>query len=172
MFSPVGTSEVGHDIGPLLIREADLEDAALLLSIIHSAFQEYVGRIDPPTSAPDDTLDKIHANLDHGRALVAVIDQHPIGCVFYQRMTDHLYLYRLAVLPKCRRHGVARKLIADVESIAFELGLPVRLGVRVALPSNRAYYERMGYRVVEERTHPGYSSPTWVMLEKDFDRHA
>jgi ribosomal protein S18 acetylase RimI-like enzyme len=172
MFSPDGISDVGRIAGPLLIRETGLEDAELLLHIIHSAFQEYVGRIDPPTSAPDDTLDKIHANLDQGRALIAVIDQHQIGCVFYQRMTDHVYLYRLAVLPEYRRRGVARRLIESVEEVANDLGFTVRLGTRVALPENQRYYERMGYHVVEYRTHPGYDRPTYVMMEKVFDHHA
>jgi len=42
----------------------------------------------------------------------------------------------------------------------------VQLGVRVALPRNRAYYERLGYGFVEARSHDGYSQPTYVFLEK------
>jgi len=55
-----------------------------------------------------------------------------------------------------------------VEARAREQGLQrVRLGVRVALPRQRASYERLGYRLVEARSHPGYEQPTYVILEKD-----
>jgi hypothetical protein len=42
----------------------------------------------------------------------------------------------------------------------------VRLGVRVALPHLRAYYERLGYRVIDERSHTGYTVTTYVVMEK------
>ncbi len=46
----------------------------------------------------------------------------------------------------------------------------VRLGVRIVLARLRAYYERLGYRVVEEHAHVGYAEPTYVILEKDLVR--
>ena len=41
-----------------------------------------------------------------------------------------------------------------------------RLGVRVALPHLLERYERLGYRMYEERFHEGYSEPTYLMMEK------
>jgi hypothetical protein len=59
-------------------------------------------------------------------------------------------------------------LITHVENQARASGLgQVRLGVRIALPLLRAYYERLGYRLVEYCTHDGYAEPTYVILGKD-----
>jgi hypothetical protein len=38
--------------------------------------------------------------------------------------------------------------------------------VRLALPRQRAYYERLGYRAIHVLTHAGYTEPTYLMLEK------
>ena len=78
-----------------------------------------------------------------------------------------MYFGRLAVLPAYRNRGISALLIAYVEQRARELGLPrVRLGVRVALPHLRARYERLGYRVIEQRSHAGYAEPTYLVMEK------
>jgi ribosomal protein S18 acetylase RimI-like enzyme len=91
-----------------------------------------------------------------------------VGCVFYEQREDYVYLGRLAVLPTYRRRGIAHTLIGYVEERARSAGLArVRLGVRTALPQMRASYERMGYRLIEERAHPGYEQPTYVILERD-----
>ncbi|MBI1878958.1 MAG: GNAT family N-acetyltransferase, partial [Chloroflexi bacterium] len=67
-----------------------------------------------------------------------------------------------------RRRGLGRRLIDYVEVQAQALNLPhVRLGVRVVLKDNWAYYERLGYRLVEYKSHEGYREPTYAILEKD-----
>ena len=58
--------------------------------------------------------------------------------------------------------AVGGMLVVSIRGLTFvttlerasELGLPrVRLGVRVALPHLRARYERLGYRLIEQRNH-------------------
>ncbi len=83
--------------------------------------------------------------------MLAVAGESVVGCIFYAVEEDHCFLFRLAVLPTWQRHGIGRALIAHVETRTAELGLPcVRLGVRKAMPENRVYYERLGYRVIED----------------------
>lgn len=155
----------------VVIRSATLADVPTIVAIIHAAFQEYDGAIDPPSGAHNESADKIRAKMATDQALLAVIAGQPVGCVLYRNEGDHMYFGRLAVLPEYRGRGIAAALIEYVEARARELELPrVRLGVRVALPQLRASYERLGYRVTEERRHAGYDYPTYLIMEKLLDR--
>jgi GNAT superfamily N-acetyltransferase len=100
--------------------------------------------------------------------VLACVDGEPLGCVFYQRERDHVYVGRLSVLPRFRRDGVGQALTNDVERRARAIGVPrVQLGGRTGLPRLRASDERCGYRVVREERHVGYETPTYVVMEKD-----
>jgi GrpB-like predicted nucleotidyltransferase (UPF0157 family) len=43
----------------------------------------------------------------------------------------------------------------------------VRLGVRLQLPANQAFYRGLGYSVTSHHSHPGYTYPTYVSMTKD-----
>lgn len=151
----------------VMLREAADADLPALVVVLKAAFEEYRDRLDPPSGAHNETAAKLREVLRTSRATLALIGGEIVGCVFYAPSGNHVDLFRLAVLPDYRRRGIARALIEYVEARARELGLlRVQLGVRVALPGNRAYYERLGYRFVEARMHTGYAEPTFVILEK------
>jgi len=38
--------------------------------------------------------------------------------------------------------------------------------VRIALPRNRSFFERLGYTVTGYESHPGYSEPTFMHMMK------
>ena len=42
-----------------------------------------------------------------------------------------------------------------------------QFSVRLALPRQRAYYERMGYRFLAYGTHAGFTEPTFATFTKD-----
>jgi ribosomal protein S18 acetylase RimI-like enzyme len=152
----------------ITLREATTTDVPTLLALVHAAFEQYRDCLDPPSGAHRETEASLRAALHAGGALLACVDGRPIGCVFYQRERDHVYVGRLSVLPPFRRRGVGQALTNDVERRAQAMGMPrVQLGVRTALPRLRAYYERCGYRVVREERHAGYEAPTYVVMEKD-----
>lgn len=149
------------------IRPATIDDAETLAALIRAAFGEYDGVLDPPSGAFKETTEKLRADLEHEQAVLALVDGEPVGCALHHVVGDHMYFGRLSVLPAYRKHGIGAALIAQVEAEARRLGLPkMRLGVRVALPHLRARYERLGYRVCEERMHAGYTVPTYLILEK------
>jgi GNAT superfamily N-acetyltransferase len=90
-----------------------------------------------------------------------------VAGVFYDPSKEFVYLHRLAVLPAYRGRGIGRTLIEYVEGRARELGAPlVRIGTRLVLAKNRAFYARLGYQeyAYGERLHEG--RPFYVMLEK------
>jgi GNAT superfamily N-acetyltransferase len=155
-------------IGSITLGEASDADIPALLAVLVAAFDEYRGLLDPPSGAHDETEERLRETLCDTHAVLARVGGELVGCVFYASMGDYVDLFRLAVLPSHRRRGVGRALIEYVEERALAWGIAcVQLGVRVALPANRAYYERMGYRFLEARAHLGYAEPTYVILEKN-----
>ena len=155
----------------MLLRAATAADLPTLIALVHGAFAEYRGRLDPPSGAEDETEASLRRALERGGATVAWIDDTPVGCVFYHRDRDFLYFGRLAVLPAYRRRGIAEALTAHVEERARVWRLPrVQLGVRLQLPSLQRYYERLGYEVVRRERHPGYAAPTYAVMEKVLTR--
>src|SRR5690348_13108613 len=157
-------------VNDISLREASDADVPTLAGLIHAAFQEYAGALDPPSGAHKESAENLRQKLTTERAVLALLGDQAVGCVFYANQGDHMYFGRLAVLPAYRNRGISAALIAYVEQRARELGLPrVQLGVRVALPHLRARYERLGYRVIEEHSHAGYSLPTYLVMEKLLD---
>src|SRR5439155_3329619 len=148
----------------LLLREATEADVPAIVAVVHTAFAEYRGRLDPPSSAHEESAAVIRQKLARAWVLLAQAGKMVIGCVFCELRGDHLYLSRLAVLPEYRGRGVGGRLLKAAEAWALELACPrVQLGVRLALAPLRAYYERRGYQPVEYCRHPGYPEPTYVM---------
>lgn len=152
----------------LALREATTHDLPTLVAILKAGFEEYRGRLDPPSGAHEETVEKLRPVLLQSHAVLAEIGAAAAGCVFYAHEDQSLGLFRLAVLPAYRRRGVGSALIAYVEDLARQKGIPqVRLGVRVALPGNLRYYQRLGYRVYGERHQEGFAEAIDLLLEKD-----
>jgi GNAT superfamily N-acetyltransferase len=152
----------------VLLRQAKDDDIPTLVTLVHDAFEEYRGRLDPPSGAHADTTTTIGQRLHKGGAALALVNQQFAGCVFYEPRNDFIYLGRLAVLPAYRRFSVGRELVSWVEKQARTLGFTrVHLAVRVALSGNRAFFERLGYRMLDYGTHAGYAQPTFVNMEKE-----
>ena len=152
----------------IFLREATEQDIPEIVRVVHAGFEQYRGRLDPPSGAHDETEETIHAKMNRGGAVLAIADEQTVGCVLYEREDDHIYLGRLAVLPSHRQNGIGSRLIAYVESRTRKLGYAhVRLGVRLVLKENLAYFENLGYRIVSYAKHPGHDEPTFADLEKD-----
>jgi len=149
------------------VREARRSEAGLLHDLLVRAFSEYEGRLDPPSGANAETINSIAHKLEEGGALVCEGGGVTAGCIFYRRKDGHLHVGRLAVVPALRRRGIGDLLLRAAEGRAAELGLPsVRLGVRLALESLRAYYATRGYAAIALHSHAGHSQPTFVEMEK------
>jgi predicted N-acetyltransferase YhbS len=154
-------------LNDITLRAATEDDIPTLVALIHAAFKEYAGVIDPPSGAHKESEAKLRQAMQTERAVLALRGEQALACVLYRAESDHMYFGRLSVLPAYRNRGISALLIGYVEQRARELGLPrVRLGVRIALSQIRARYERLGYRVIEERRHAGYDQTTYVVMEK------
>jgi ribosomal protein S18 acetylase RimI-like enzyme len=154
-----------------ILREAAAGEAPDIVGVLQAAFREYLGRLDPPSGAHAETVETVRQRMTRATAVLALIEGVPAGCIFCEARAGHVYLSRLAVLPSYRRRGLGHALIEHVEARARTLGISrVRLGVRISLVEQRAYYERLGYRFFEHGYHEGYTEPTFDFLEKDLSQ--
>lgn len=152
------------------IQSASDADAAAIAEILHQAFREYDGMLNPPSGVHKESADTVRAKMQTGHWLLAYSNGRAVGCVWCEPRDGFMYLGRLAVLPAQRGRGIGNALIDSVETRAKNAGFTrIRLGVRISLTEMRAAYERRGYVFVETHTHEGFSEPTYVTLEKQLD---
>jgi predicted N-acetyltransferase YhbS len=151
----------------IVLRETTDDDIPTIVAVTRAAFEEFTSWLNPPSGAQNETPEKVRAKLVSGHGVLALIGDRVVGSVYYSAEAEYVYLGRLAVLPEFRGRGIGTALVAEVERRARELGRArVRLGVRLALPHLRVRYERLGYKVYEERSHEGFAEPTYLMMEK------
>ena len=155
----------------VIIRAANIEDAPIILEITRAAFEQFRGRLDPPSGVLDETLETLRESTfqpDHGAAL-ALMDDEPAGALRWSVDSQRQYLYvgRVAVLPAYRRQGVASALMNWGDAHARALGLPaVAFGVRLQAPENIRFYQHLGYEIINQGHHKGYDHPTFVWMHK------
>lgn len=151
----------------LYLRDATNDDIPTIANIIALAFEEHRGKLQPPSSSLDKTPESVKQELQNAKAIVAITDDKLIGCVFHSLKENYVYLAHLAVLPDYRGLGIAKALMKEVEKRGLEQNQTIiRLNVRLALENTKAFYERAGYSFHSYGSHPGFTEPTHVMLEK------
>jgi ribosomal protein S18 acetylase RimI-like enzyme len=149
------------------IRRAAPSDAPAIHRLVHAAFAEYRGVINPATEAESETLEAVMADVEAGVAFIAWRDGEAVGTARYELRSDCLYARRVAVLPEYRGQGIADALMLHLEDLARSQGRDkVCLGTRRSLPRNLSFYRRLGYRITKEEPHR--RGPDWtVWFEKD-----
>jgi predicted N-acetyltransferase YhbS len=152
----------------LSIRAAGAADAAELAQVILAAFEPYRAWLKPTPGALSESSDTIARRLAEGQGFVAVKGR-VVGCILtVPRSATELYVGRLAVLPEWQGGGIASRLMGAAEEMARSQGFRcMSLGVRIALPANRALFERLGFRFHSEERHPGFCEPTFISMRKD-----
>ena len=153
-----------------VIRRAAPAEAAVLLDVMRRAFAEYRGVLKPESSVFVETEAVIAGKLAAGGGLLAIENEQPVGCIIAEVKGDHGYLGRLAVDPKLRRRGLARRLMLTGEGFVRDRGLrSVEVQVRIALSGNIALFQSLGYRETARESHSGYSEPTYLVMEKSLE---
>jgi ribosomal protein S18 acetylase RimI-like enzyme len=153
----------------LTICEATDADVPALVTVLRAAFAEQQN-LAPLSGALSETKESVRGLMHTARVALAQRDGRIVGCQFFEPKEDHCYLFRLAVLPEYRQRGIGEALIRYAEEQARAIGLPrTQFSVRLALPRQRAMYERMGYRFLEYGMHPGFAEPTFATLTKDLN---
>jgi RimJ/RimL family protein N-acetyltransferase len=141
--------------GTICIQHASSDDAGEVRRIMREAFAEYQDRLTPPTGALTETNEDVQKAIAAGGALLAYLDGVAVGTARYQLKTGYLHAQRIGTVPEYRQRGVSAALMAALEDVARQAGLPeIRLGVRASLPSNLRFYENLGYRTFASAPHP------------------
>jgi ribosomal protein S18 acetylase RimI-like enzyme len=156
----------------LTVTQATIEQASLVYDIMLEAFEEYRGKLDPPSGVFAETVESVKRVMSEGGALLAWENGVPVGSMRYIFKPDHIYVGRVSVLPSHRGRGIATAMMRDVEAIACAHGYnAIRLGARLVLQSNITFYEGLGYRVIATRMHDKGGSMVVEML-KQLDDHS
>ncbi|HLU12134.1 MAG TPA: GNAT family N-acetyltransferase [Oceanobacillus sp.] len=138
----------------LTITQATPEQASLVYDIMLAAFEEYRSKLNPPSGVFAETVETVRRFMSEGGALLAWENEAAIGSMRYIFKPDHMYVGRVSVLPAYRGRGIATAMMREVEPIARAHGYrSIHLGARLVLQSNIAFYERLGYRVIDTRMH-------------------
>ncbi len=142
--------------------DPDLPD---ILSLIQTAFAYMDGRIDPPSSMYQLTLETLSKQAE--AAEIWTIGWPPKACVFLTPKAECLYLGKLAVASDTRGQGLARRLIALAEDRARALRLPrIDLQTRIELTENHSTFYALGFHETRRTAHAGYTRPTSITFSK------
>ncbi|MBB3126028.1 ribosomal protein S18 acetylase RimI-like enzyme [Paenibacillus rhizosphaerae] len=150
------------------IRTADMDELGLVHDTMMLAFEEYRGRLHPPSGALSEDTETIRQKISEhgGGALLAWSGDKPVGSAQYSFRAPFLYVGRLSVIPEARGEGLGKAIMKHFEKLAVQHRYPeIRLGVRLSLQDNIRFYLKLGYEVVEEHAYPERTDG-WYILRK------
>jgi GNAT superfamily N-acetyltransferase len=142
-------------------------DAAVAAALIREAFAAQSRATDPPSGALGETTASVGTKLAEGGGAGAEADGALVGVVLWAEQDGALHIGRVSVLPPWRGRGIARALLAAAETEARRRGLErMALRVRRALEDNQRLFAGIGFAPSATGCHPGYSAPTFLVMEK------
>ncbi|MET1005485.1 MAG: tRNA (adenosine(37)-N6)-threonylcarbamoyltransferase complex ATPase subunit type 1 TsaE [Propionibacteriaceae bacterium] len=133
---------------------ASRSDASALVEVIHAAFGARPP-LDPPSTAIDETPERIAAALERAGGLLARVDGRPAGAMLIAPVGPDLATFqRVSVHPDFQRHGVASAMVAAAQDYAAELGFHrVELFAREEFADLIAFWQHRGFEPVREEPH-------------------
>jgi len=133
------------------ITEASPQQAALVHGIMQTAFSEYLGKLNPASPCHTETVGDVAKAIHNGGAILAWVDDMPVGSARYSLSADTFYVGRVSVLPAYRGLGVASAMMTYLDDLARANGhAQMELCSRLNLPRNIALYQRMGYEITDQ----------------------
>ena len=152
----------------MVLREATQDDVPTLIALIHIAFEEYRGRLEPPSGAHQGNSRR-HWSLSAAGSCRPGVAQRAGHRLRLLSSGRRACLLRAAIcaadIPSAWR-GARADHIRRAAGPGPQGWRRTQLGTHIALPHLQAYYERLGYRVVRYEAHEGYDVPTSVVMEK------
>ncbi|MGD7790036.1 tRNA (adenosine(37)-N6)-threonylcarbamoyltransferase complex ATPase subunit type 1 TsaE [Propionibacteriaceae bacterium Y1700] len=137
------------------VRMATAEDAPAMVEVIHAAFGARPP-LDPPSTADNETAESVVAAMVACGAVLAEVDGRVAGVVLLAESAPQVIgMRRVSVHPDFQRHGIGTALVAAAEEFAAGTGhRSIELGARPELPELISYWQRRGYRIVDDGADP------------------
>ena len=157
----------------MTIREATVEDMAILLRLVAAAFEEYVGVLDPPSGAHNETIETVGRKLASGAVALALVEggtgrvcvlRYPMiaissisgACLSCPGSATRESVTRSSTTSSAARKTAARPASASGCDCNFRTFSLDTNAWDIASPGTS--------------THDGYANPTFVIMEKTFTR--
>jgi GNAT superfamily N-acetyltransferase len=149
------------------IRLASLDEIYLVHAVMREAFEEYQGMLTPQSGALRESIEDILKKISSGGgAVLAEIEGVAVGSAQFTVHEDHIWIGRVSVLPSYRGKGIGQQLMKYIEEYAKQQGFnETRLGVRLSIPSNITFYQKLQYEVVEKKAYPS-NVDFWYVMRK------
>jgi len=154
---------------PFLVRDAQPDDAAAVWAVQQAAFLPLVERLPsrPTALKEDEAYLRQHLERFPRRTVVVQVAGELVASGRVEGALPRGDLKRIAVHPAWQSRGAGRELVLALEANARQLGfVRLRAGVRMKLPGNQVFYERLGYQVVAVEPYPPGIDDHTVWMEK------
>lgn len=129
------------------IEEVGPEHAPDVVEVIRAGFGAREV-LDPPSTAPAETVASVAERLEQHGGLLAVSELGTVGAILFDSDRGVLGLRRVSVHPDAQGRGVARALIRRAEKVAAARGIDgVSALARAELPRTVRFWNHLGYHV-------------------------
>ena len=146
-------------VAPLHIRLANLDDVAVLTSLVDEAYTPWIETVGRRPRPMDDDY---HARCKEGQAWLAEQDAELVGALVIEDMPGYLFLHNIAVASAYQHRGFGRALMQFVEDQGRRRGYDqVRLTTSEVMVRNVALYTGLGY-VVTQREPTTTADRLWM----------
>ncbi|SFM14347.1 Acetyltransferase (GNAT) domain-containing protein [Paenibacillus sp. 1_12] len=150
------------------VKEAEINQVDIVLNLMQQAFQEYNGKLTPPSGALSETAEDIKNIMQQGGgAVIAWAGQSAVGSARYKFKDSHMYIGRVSVSPAYRGNGICKSLLSFLEHLAKAKGIQeTRVEVRLSIPGNVELYQRLEYEIIEQKYYPERTDSWYVMSKR------
>jgi GNAT superfamily N-acetyltransferase len=143
------------------IRRSTIEDAPIFYAVIDRTMREFIiatwGRWNEARVRQESLADSVSPN-----ARVIRVGDVSVGVLLVERLSTHIKLEQLYLLPEYQRLGIGSVIIQGLITEASPAQIPIRLRVMAVNPAKQ-FYEKLGFIVTE-------ITPEFSLMEKVPDR--
>ncbi|MNR21526.1 putative acetyltransferase [compost metagenome] len=147
------------------ITQARNEDAVIVHDVMQKAFQEFQGKLTPPSGALLETPDDVRRKMSNdGGAIFATVNGQIVGSSQFSFKPAFVYIGRVSVLPSFRGLHIGKQMVEYIEDIARTKGVAeAQLEVRLSVPSNVTFYQKLQYEITAKHDYPNQTDQYYTM---------